>query len=57
MAPSTCAMRTRIIIAIIGVFVGLSVFLCFGIGYYNWDTASWGLLSGECSLNCAGHGR
>ena len=46
MALSTCRMRVRVIFAVIGLSVGISIFFCFGIVYYNWDTAAWGLLSG-----------
>ena len=46
-APSECSLRLRISLAVIGVFVGLSVGIVFGVLYTNWDTSVWGLLSGE----------
>jgi len=39
-------MKFRIAFAIIGVFVGLSIAICFGFVYKNIDTACWGLMSG-----------
>lgn len=42
----TTSMKFRIAFAIIGIFVGLSIALCFGIVYQNIDTAVWGLMSG-----------
>ncbi|XP_064614273.1 heme transporter hrg1-A-like [Liolophura sinensis] len=49
-APTTGWFRCRIIFAIIGVIVGLSVFIVFATKFYNWNTALWGLLSGVGAL-------
>ncbi|OWF39588.1 heme transporter hrg1-B-like [Mizuhopecten yessoensis] len=38
--------RLRILVAAVGVLVGLSVFAVFGVQYHNWNAAGWGLLSG-----------
>ncbi len=50
MAPSGCMMRIRIIFAVIGVLIGISIFPTFGIVYKNWDTAVWGLMSGNLRM-------
>lgn len=46
MEPLTTSMKFRLAFSIIGIFVGLSVALVFGIVYNNIDTAVWGLMSG-----------
>lgn len=44
--PTPRAMKVRIAFAIIGIIVGVSIFLMFGFMYQNPDTALWGLASG-----------
>ena len=46
MEPSERNILIRIIFAVIGVLVGVSIFLCFGIAFSNWNCALWGLISG-----------
>ncbi|KAK2145119.1 hypothetical protein LSH36_701g00046 [Paralvinella palmiformis] len=41
-----CNVKVRIILSAIGVIVGLSVFLVFGIVYENLSCAIWALISG-----------
>ncbi|ELU15929.1 hypothetical protein CAPTEDRAFT_194611 [Capitella teleta] len=48
--PSPCNLKLRMVFAVIGFFVGVSVFLSFGFIYKNWDTACFGLVSGLVAL-------
>jgi len=44
---SPCAVRARIAFSMIGVLVGVSIFVTFGAVFYNWNAAVWGLASGK----------
>jgi len=48
--PTDSQKKARLAFAIIGIVVGVSIFLMFGTKYHNPDTALWGLSSGERSL-------
>ncbi|XP_046553117.1 heme transporter hrg1-B-like [Haliotis rubra] len=45
-APSECGIKARFSFSIIGILIGVSIFLTFGLHYKNWNVALWGLLSG-----------
>jgi multisubunit Na+/H+ antiporter MnhB subunit len=45
--PTERQKKVRLAFAIIGIIVGVSIFLMFGGMYRNPDTALWGLASGE----------
>ncbi|KAK6180874.1 hypothetical protein SNE40_008849 [Patella caerulea] len=44
--PSECSVTSRVVFSVVGLLVGLSVFVTFGFKYDNWNTSLWGLLSG-----------
>ena len=45
--PTKCWLNTRIVFAVIGILIGLSIFPVAGFEYENWDAAAFGLLSGK----------
>jgi len=49
-APGERRYVLRLIFSIIGITVGLSVCVVFGVQYKNWNTSLWGLASGKFLL-------
>ena len=49
-APGEKKYIIRIAFSIIGILVGLSIFIVFGFNYKNWNVAVWGIMSG-CHLD------
>jgi len=47
---SECWLKLRIVYAVVGIFIGLSVFFAFGLHYENWNCAIWGLISGKSTF-------
>jgi hypothetical protein len=45
-SPTEFHLRLRLIFAVIGILVGVSIFIVFGAEYRNWNVALWGLMSG-----------
>ncbi|KAK3104769.1 hypothetical protein FSP39_009773 [Pinctada imbricata] len=44
--PTVLRMRLRVAYSVMGILIGLSVLLVFGLRLNNWNAALWGLMSG-----------